>query len=418
MSNVRSFERFLETQAEREAVASQLERLLGSLVFKSSQRASLLLRHVVERTLEGRSHELKERLLGAEVFGRKPDYDTGSDHIVRSTAGDIRRRLAQYYVAPGRDAEIRIDLLPGSYTPQFRRPESGVVASAVASEELSAVTVVYREANTRRWRRIAWMAAAAVGVAIAAFGFEHFAFGSTAVDRFWSPLLESPMPVAICVGDPRKAWTGSEASAFNTFPLSGVSAGSPAAPAIVPDFWFYRTVPFGDAVTLGRLTAFMAERKKGYRIVYSPDSTLNDLRQNSTLLVGGIDNFWTMSLTRELRYRFQLDPVSNTIFIEDHEAPAQRSWQVPANLPRNDVKVDYALVVRVVHPATGRHILIAGGIRDCGTLAAGEFLTSDSSLSELELHAPAHWTNVEAVIATKAFKGTPGPPQIVAAYFW
>ncbi len=153
-------------------------------------------------------------------------------------------------------------------------------------------------------------------------------------------------------------------------------------------------------------------------MVYGPESTLSDLRQNSAVLVGGIDNFWSMSLTRDLRYRFQLDSSAKTIFIEDIRSPESRAWQVPLDQPRSAVTIDYAIVARLVHPATGRPIVIAGGIRDCGTLAAGEFLTSAVHLTELERRAPVHWTNVEAVLSTKVLRGTPGPPQLVAVYFW
>jgi hypothetical protein len=51
-------------------------------------------------------------------------------------------------------------------------------------------------------------------------------------------------------------------------------------------------------------------------------------------------------------------------------------------------------------------------------MAASEFLTSNLYLKELEKQARPQWVNMEAVIATKVFKGTPGPPRIVAAYFW
>ncbi len=153
-------------------------------------------------------------------------------------------------------------------------------------------------------------------------------------------------------------------------------------------------------------------------MMYSPDSTLSDLRQNAAVLVGGIDNFWSMNFTRDLRYRFQLDTAHGKIFVEDRKTPGRRDWQVALDLPRNAVTIDYAIVARVRHPATGRTVLIAGGIRDCGTLSAGEFLTSSSSLAELEQRAPAHWINFEAVIATKVFRGTPGPPELMAAYFW
>ncbi len=119
-----------------------------------------------------------------------------------------------------------------------------------------------------------------------------------------------------------------------------------------------------------------------------------------------------------MRYRFQLDSRTNTIFIEDTRAPSRRDWEVAVDQRRSDATVDYAIVARVVHPATGRPVVIAGGIRDCGTLAAGEFLTSAVYLGELERRAPAHWTNVEAVLSTKVLKGTPGPPELVAAHFW
>jgi hypothetical protein len=183
-------------------------------------------------------------------------------------------------------------------------------------------------------------------------------------------------------------------------------------------YWFERTVPIGDALTAARLFALIQGNARGQRMVYGPESTLSDLRQSAAVLVGGIDNYWTMSLTRDMRFRFQFDPQTKSIFIEDTRSPANRDWQVPIDIPRLGVEVDYAIVARLVHPATGRPVVIAGGIRDCGTIAAGEFLTSSVYLSELERRAPAHWTNVEAVLSTRVLKGTPGPPQLIAAYFW
>ena len=70
----------------------------------------------------GNVDQLKERTLGIEVFGRELDYDTNIDHIVRSTAGEIRKRIAQYYHEPGHESEIRIDLPSGSYVPEFHWP--------------------------------------------------------------------------------------------------------------------------------------------------------------------------------------------------------------------------------------------------------------------------------------------------------
>src|SRR5215471_11534111 len=78
---------------EDAAIRAQLESLIGSAPFRNSKRYTALLRHLVERTLDGREAELKERRLGVEVFHRPADYDPNSDPIVRTSAGELRRRI-------------------------------------------------------------------------------------------------------------------------------------------------------------------------------------------------------------------------------------------------------------------------------------------------------------------------------------
>src|SRR5215472_11127889 len=113
---------------DREAVREQLERILADPLFRNSKRFPVLLRYVVEQTLDGTSAELKERTLGVEVFGRQPNYDTNEDPIVRATAAEIRKRIAQYYQNPEHGSELRIQLHPGSYVPEFER--TGAAAPA------------------------------------------------------------------------------------------------------------------------------------------------------------------------------------------------------------------------------------------------------------------------------------------------
>ena len=104
-----------------------MERILASPLFKKSRRFPNLLRFVVERSLHGHAEPLKERTLGIEVFGREPDYDTNLDPVVRTTAVEIRKRIAQYYHEAGHENEIRIDFPAGSYLPEFRMPEKPAV---------------------------------------------------------------------------------------------------------------------------------------------------------------------------------------------------------------------------------------------------------------------------------------------------
>ena len=134
-----------ENEEDRRAIREQLDRLLASPVFMRSKGCSNLLIYVVSQSLTGAAEGLKERTIGVNAFGRAPAYDTASDHVVRSTAGEVRKRLAQYYMEPGRAGEIRIDIPSGSYIPQFVRPAGLTDAPQQERQEPDAAPVTVPE---------------------------------------------------------------------------------------------------------------------------------------------------------------------------------------------------------------------------------------------------------------------------------
>jgi tetratricopeptide (TPR) repeat protein len=103
-----------------QAARRQLERLLASNLFARSEQLSRLLRFLVERHLEGRDGELKESVIGVEVFGRRPEYNPKFDPIVRTEARRLRARLAEYYESAGQSDEYVIELPRGGYVPAIR----------------------------------------------------------------------------------------------------------------------------------------------------------------------------------------------------------------------------------------------------------------------------------------------------------
>lgn len=126
------------------AVRSQLERILASASFATAGRHSRLLRYVVERTLAGEGDQLKEYVLGTEVFDRADSYDPRLDSIVRVEARRLRSRLDEYYQAAGRDDEIIITIPRGNYVPVFSVREPAAV-SAPAAESAPAGSPVQRK---------------------------------------------------------------------------------------------------------------------------------------------------------------------------------------------------------------------------------------------------------------------------------
>ena len=87
--------------------------MLSSGVFVRNERQSQFLRFLVERHLQGRDVELKESVIGVEVFGRKPDYDPKLDAIVRTEAVRLRARLQKFYASEGSQDPLIIELPKG-----------------------------------------------------------------------------------------------------------------------------------------------------------------------------------------------------------------------------------------------------------------------------------------------------------------
>jgi len=100
-------------------VRHHLTELAVSHAFAGSKRTQDFLHLIVEHALAGDLDGLRERMIGAEMFGRPVDYDTGSDSVVRVKATEVRKRLAQYYLETGSKSAVRIELPSGSYVPRF-----------------------------------------------------------------------------------------------------------------------------------------------------------------------------------------------------------------------------------------------------------------------------------------------------------
>ena len=86
-------ENHIDASLSTRSIEDHLQRILASKEFASSARMSRFLRFAVERVMCGQSEQLKEYVLGVEVFDRKPSYDPRVDPIVRVEARRLRSKL-------------------------------------------------------------------------------------------------------------------------------------------------------------------------------------------------------------------------------------------------------------------------------------------------------------------------------------
>ena len=399
------------TEEEKLAIETQLERLLANPFFSHSRRFPSFLRYVVTETVNGRSEDLKERTLGVEIFGKNADYDTAVDPIVRVTAAEIRKRIAQYYHGPGHEHELRISLPPGSYVPQFhlRAPEPAIVDAQEHPGHDAATPVLTAHAPARTASRLRWVLAIAIlllAVGVSFFlGWRHVQ--RSAFAEFWEPILSPAEPVLFCVADQTQ---------YTSIELR--DAADPSHQVTLKDN--LTAVVIDDLGTITKLAGVLQSAGKRYTLRGEGTTTLMDLRNGPSVIIGAFDNPWTLRMLRPLRYHFANKEDMSVFSILDSSAPGQTRWVVDREqqMATNNYR-DYAIVARFTDGTTGKPTLIAAGIGRGGTIAAGEFLTRPDLLQSVFSQRPSiSLKNVEVVLSTQIIDGEPGTPKIEAVYFW
>ncbi|HMI51204.1 MAG TPA: hypothetical protein VK525_06815 [Candidatus Saccharimonadales bacterium] len=407
------------SEGERAAVQQQLEKLLGTSLFNSSKRYPSFLKYVVTRTLAGQTDQLKERILGVEVFGRATDYDTNIDPIVRVTAAEIRKRIEQYYQDPKHSQEIRLFLPSGSYVPLFSWPGHplglpvgpldavGVAADTSVLPPVSAVPALPRSRLSVLAGRRAVVAMALLAVAAAATVSWYFARPSV-VKQFWEPFVKSSEPVLFCIADQ---------SQYSTIRLR--DAADPQRQVTLNDSMV--TIIIDDVSPLVNIAGLLRTLGKTYRVQGESSTSLTDLRHGPSVFIGAYDNGWTLRLTSPLRFHFANNPDMTQFWIEDRDNPAKRDWILYRSVQQQTgTYKDYAIVARVVDPNSDQYVVVAAGIGRDGTIAAGEFLVDAHRMNDMLSQVPGNWKqkNVEIVLETQVIQGRSGPPRISAVHVW
>ncbi len=117
-------------------VRRQLERMLAADTFQQVDRLRRFLSFVVLESIAGRQDDLKEYVVGIQVFGKESSFDPRSDPVVRVQARRLRARLVKYYAEEGQADEVLIELPKGGYSPVFSRREAGVARRRTLSASI------------------------------------------------------------------------------------------------------------------------------------------------------------------------------------------------------------------------------------------------------------------------------------------
>lgn len=425
-------------------IDEELDHVLHSTSFQGSKQCQVLLRYLVEKSLGGQESDgsLKERTIGVEVFGRKHDYNTTDDAIVRARVGEVRKRLAQYYMSPdGQGSAIEIAIPLGSYRPRFTfrpdkdlkskesevklQPQAEPSYGADKVPEAGAAAPVSRLPRPARWRTWGVAAVAACAVVLVACIFIP-KWTKSQLDLFWGPFFDSGKPAVICMGTapvytPTAASTERALSLASPddlkqpmaeWPLPQLPGGQAlTANDVLIDHRNF--VAVGDIGAVVSVVQLLTAHHRSFTLRSGTNLPFEDLRGAPLVLTGAGSNYWAIDMTRNLPFF-----VDRGLRIRERGGK-ERVWS--AGLwSDHTITEDYAIVSRLLDSQTGAPVITLAGITMCGTRAAGEFVTDPVQMRKLRSvprDALDH-KNLEFVLHVNLVDCNPTSTDVVDVRYW
>jgi hypothetical protein len=424
---------------ESSIVDDSLGHILHSVRFKESPQLQALLKYIVEKSLAGQDEVLKERIIGIEVFGRKSDYDTADDPIVRSRVGLLRKRLAQYYASEeSRGAEVEVVIPNGTYRPTFvlrpaihneskgspthNEPQLTVYQETEETKESEKSAPILRSLSAANWRTRGIAAVASCALLLAAWAAVA-RWQNNELYLLWGPILENKRAVLLYTGSINPVYLPSgdpidRASSSSDQELpAGEPSLSPLEGAALTSTGFVPLrdglAPPGDIAADMKVAALMNTYNRNLSLRTGSGLPFVDLQGTPTVLIGAYDNYWTMSLARDLPFFFDRGG-------RIRERGGQR--RVWSSVARADstISEDYAVVFRLLDSKAGGPVIAIAGLTTCGTQAAAQFVTDTAQVKKLSgiPRDSLARKNLEFILHASLVNCTPTSVNIVAQQVW
>jgi hypothetical protein len=395
----------IEARSHAEVVREHVRRIAGSAVFKGSERSREFLLVIVEKALTGCFEDLKERVLGVELFGREPSYNTGEDAIVRVTASDVRRRLQRYYSEIEKDAKLRLDIPVGSYIPEFRWTAEEEIAPVVEApaaelaadrEEIYPTAVVNDVGRNRRWLSPSLLyAACGFLLGVLAWGMlSQFLTNSRSPETLpWSSLAQSERRLQIIVSDPDL----SKMQSLGGYNLSLSDYANrrylPADLSVSPDLNRALRLFRGTSMGAVEVTAALVISKRVFpqtlqvMILPARSIQLKDFQTDDNFILLGSPRSdpWVSLFQDQLDFQFYYDAATANEFVRNQKPlkgepslyrPSARGW---------GTGYAFGLVSFIANPNQNGHVLLIAGSSAEATEAAARFvLDRDAMMAILQ----------------------------------
>ena len=308
-----------------------------------------------------------ERDIGADVYGRSPDYDPGEDNIVRVEARNLRKQLEEFFRVEGVNEPLIILIPKGSYAPVFERRAEPVPELATTAGSHPLWSLLFSEERETL-----------ILIADSAFA-----------------ALQDELRVDIGLQDYLSGGFGAR-----------IAEQAPE-PLLARTLLSYQLTSFAEvslAFSIGRLPW---ARSATTVLRFARDVNVRDFEGKNVILLGGHRaNPWIRLWDADLHFRFEYDQQTQATLIRN---TAPRAGESAAYEPSETNSV--AIVALLPCPRRAGCVLWLAGTGMVGTEAAGSFVLDD----EVLLKSLRDWDAIEngwarpfeAVIQAPGIQGAP-----------
>jgi hypothetical protein len=413
-----------------------LERLLASPQLRRSARLREFLLFVAQRSLQEGCTKIYEQEIGASVFGRRKNYDTSADNIVRVNATELRKRIESYFESDGAHEPLVLEIPRGSYIPVFRSRRSYPIPLADAEPQLAAVgSQEAPQLHLPRPKHLFFLLSGSIivilGIVCAVLWTQNrrlrqapAPWGSTPVlGAFWSEILNANPETDVVFADTSFALLEDitqkpislndylNRSYLDQLQSEKLSADRKSDLNLIVSRNFGSV---GDFRVAQRIMALDPTARK-YHLFYAREYAPTLIKQNNVILIGGRkSNPWVDLFEDRMNFVIQYDPNTFTSSIKNRTpAAGEQQIYLSPHTPRSSV--GYSIVAYMPNTGQTGKALIIEGTGSQATEAAGDFLTSESQLSLLKKKLGVRkLPYFEVLLETRLVNGTPMETKIVA----
>jgi hypothetical protein len=418
----------LDPIARTQILQDELDRVLASATFRSSEIMRKLLSYLAASTLDCGAESVKAKDIATAVFNRSENFDSQSDSVVRVQMGRLRAKLAEHYVDEVPESDWVLTIPKGSYqldchrrrqTPPSTEPSSEPVTTAPRS--FTPVAGGRAEAQLRAKHSRPTIIAGALAVTamcIGAFWAGRFMpakdsrFSTPpALITFWRSFVAGPDLPLVIFSNQKLVGSVNDLHAYR------------AADADLKRPLIQSWTTIGEVIGVFDLTKTLALFRKTPIVKPAHLLTWDDAKKGNLIVVGGpLCQTVDVNLFRDFQFASSSEdsviPAETGAILNLQPGKGEaRMYLGPAARPFD---FDYALISLRPSLSEGHVMLTMAGITEYGTEAAADFLTEANTveklLQKLGVARGQHIPWFEALLRVTVKDGVPVQSTLVALH--